>query len=71
MTIAQQLKITEFPFEIRNSKGGLIYFESSTGYWAKWEYDANGNQIYFENSNGEIGNRASNKRRIVGGWQGA
>ena len=25
--------------------------ENSNGYWAKWEYDEKGNEIYFENSN--------------------
>lgn len=54
ITIAQQLKIKEFPFEIKNSKGNIIYFENSNGYWAKREYDSNGNQIYYENSNGII-----------------
>jgi len=52
MTIAQQLKIKDFPFEIKDSNGKVIYFEDSTGYWSKREYDANGNVIYYENSNG-------------------
>src|SRR5690606_4543797 len=52
MTIAQQLKIKEFPFEIRDSKGNLIYFEDSDGSWYKREVDSNSNQIYFENSTG-------------------
>lgn len=57
MTIAQQLKITEFPFEIKNSNGKLIYYEDSYAYWAKYEYDASGNQIYWENSNGSWSKR--------------
>ena len=52
MTIAKQLKIKEFPFEIKDSKGNCIYFEDSDGYWVKREYDSNGNRIYSENSNG-------------------
>jgi hypothetical protein len=52
MTIAQQLKITEFPFEIRNSKGGLIYWENSAGFWEKWERDSNSNSFHYENSDG-------------------
>jgi YD repeat-containing protein len=52
MTIAQQLKITEFPFIIKDKKGKEIYYESSTGSWYKYEYDQNGNPIYFENSTG-------------------
>ena len=50
MTIAQQLKIKEFPFSINDSNGKLIYFENSYGFWIKREYDSNGNQIYYENS---------------------
>jgi hypothetical protein len=52
MTIAQQLKIKEFPFLIKDSNGNKIYWESSTGYWVKSEYDSNGNKIYWESSNG-------------------
>jgi hypothetical protein len=52
MTIAQQLKIKEFPFIIKDSKGNQIYLEYSTGYWEKREYDSKGNQIYLEYSNG-------------------
>ena len=51
-TIAQQLKITEFPFKIKDSKGNEIYCEDSNGYWVKREWDSKGNQIYCENSNG-------------------
>ena len=53
-TIAQELNIKEFPFSIKNSKGNVIYFEDSTGYWYKQEYDSNGNEIYYENYNGDI-----------------
>ena len=51
-TIAQQLKIKEFPFTIKDSKGNLIYYENSTGYWSKREYDSKGNLIYYETSTG-------------------
>ena len=51
-TIAQQLKIKEFPFQILDSNGKEIYFENSNGYCIKSEYDSNGNVIYFEDSNG-------------------
>ena len=51
-TIAQQLKIKEFPFEIKDSNGNLIYCETSYGYWSKSEYNSNGNIIYFESSDG-------------------
>ena len=54
MTIAQQLKVTEFPFYIKDKNGNPIYYESSTGYWEKREYDQNRKAIYFENSDGDI-----------------
>lgn len=52
MTIAQQLKIKDFPFELKDSKGNQIYFENSDGYWFKCEYNSNGNLIYYEDSDG-------------------
>ena len=52
MTIAQQLKVTEFPFYIKDKNGKDIYYENSTGYWGKRQYDQNGNQIYSEDSTG-------------------
>jgi hypothetical protein len=51
-TIAQQLKITEFPFIIKDKNGKEIYFETSYGTWEKYQYDQNGNRIYYEASNG-------------------
>ena len=53
-TIAQQLNVTEFPFEIKDKNGNVIYCENSDGYWYKSEYDSNGNEIYFEDSVGYI-----------------
>ena len=52
MTIAQQLKVKDFPFEIKDSKGNQIYYEDLYNYWCKYEFDANGNEIYCEYSNG-------------------
>ena len=51
-TIAQQLNIKSFPFEIEDSDGNGIYYEKSDGYWFRHEYDSNGNVIYYENSDG-------------------
>ena len=51
-TIAQQLNIKDFPFEIKDKKGNRIYFENSHGSWGKHEYNQNGKVIYYENSNG-------------------
>ena len=52
MTIAQQLKVKDFPFIIEDSKGNQIYYEDLYKYWCKYEFDANGIEIYYENSNG-------------------
>jgi hypothetical protein len=52
-TIAQQLKIKKFPFEIKDSNGNHIYYEDSNGgWWTKREYDSDSNQIYYEDSTG-------------------
>lgn len=51
-TIAQQLEITDFPFQIKNKDCNEIYYEDCTGYWTKREYDSDGNKKYFEDSNG-------------------
>jgi hypothetical protein len=52
MTIAQQLKVTNFPFVIKNDLGKEIYYEDSDGWWKKREWDDKGNVIYFEDSDG-------------------
>ncbi len=52
MTIAQQLKVTTFPFEIKDKNGHTLYYENSDGDWSRYEYDKFGNEVYFENSNG-------------------
>ena len=52
MTIAQQLKIKDFPFIIKDKNGNEIYYETSDGHWRKREYDDNGNKIYCEDENG-------------------
>jgi hypothetical protein len=41
-------------FEIKDKDGNHIYFEDIYGYWYKAQYDSQGYQIYFEDSNGEI-----------------
>ena len=51
-TIAQQLNVTEFPFEIKDKNGNVIYFENSNGGWWKSKYDSNGKCIYWEDSDG-------------------
>ena len=54
-TIAQQLNITKFPFEIKCEKGNKIYYETSNGYWQKRQYDEKGNRVYLEDSTGYWG----------------
>ena len=59
-TIAQQIKWdfkTNGELIIRDKNGSQIYFEESSGFWAKREYDSReydsqDNLIYMENSNG-------------------
>ena len=51
-TIAQQLKIKDFPFIIEDKDGKEIYFENSYGLWYKNEYDVNGYDIRYEDSTG-------------------
>ena len=53
-TIAQQLNVKEFPFEIKDKNGNRIYHEDSFAFWIKREFDENNNRIYYENSDGKI-----------------
>ena len=41
-----------FPIEIEDDYGHETYYESSSGYWEKCSYNANGNKTYFEDSYG-------------------
>ena len=49
-TIAQELNITQFPFEIKDGKGNLIYREQENGFWERWERNDYGSTIFYENS---------------------
>ena len=51
-TIAQQLNIKSFPFEIKDTNDNLVYHENSNGYWSKRELDANGKEVYWKDSSG-------------------
>jgi hypothetical protein len=51
-TIAQKLKIKNFPFIIKDKNNNEIYCEDSDGDWEKREFDGNNNLIYYETSNG-------------------
>jgi hypothetical protein len=59
MTIAQQLNIKDFPFQIFHTKFFYngnpicpIYYENSNNEWCRNEYDEMGNQTYHINSKG-------------------
>ncbi len=42
----------KFPIEIRDANGNLTYRATSDDWWAKWERDDNGNETYYESSEG-------------------
>lgn len=57
MTIAKQIKWdfgTNGDLVIKDKNGNFIYYENRDGLWWKSEYDSDGKEIYFENSNGTI-----------------
>jgi len=41
-----------FPIDIKDANGDVTYYETSDGYWERWEYDANDKVTYVENSDG-------------------
>jgi hypothetical protein len=53
------------PIQIKDTKGRTTYYEerSRDGFWYRYEYDANGNATYYENSRGytEGTSRSTNK----------
>ena len=51
-TIAQQLNIEEFPFEIKDKNGRIIYYEFLDGFFARYERDKRGNVCFYETSEG-------------------
>jgi len=51
-TIAQQLNIEEFPFEIKDKNGRIIYYEFLDGFFARYERDERGNVCFYETSEG-------------------
>jgi hypothetical protein len=54
MTIAQQLEIDKFPYEIKNPAGDVIYYESAEGDYEIRKFDARGNRILLKNSAGYV-----------------
>jgi len=55
-TIAQFLKVKDFPFKIpfkiKDKNGEVTYYEDSNGFWCKRERDDKGNVTYYEDSDG-------------------
>jgi len=47
-TIAQRLKVKDFPFQIKDNKGNILYHEDSDGYWTESTYDSKGNELTFK-----------------------
>jgi hypothetical protein len=41
-----------FPIVIKDANGRETYYENSTGFWWRREYNANGNQTYHERGDG-------------------
>jgi hypothetical protein len=50
-----------FPIKIKDEKGKETYYETSYGFWFKWEYDEKGNPTYYETSDGFWGRREYDK----------
>ena len=44
----------KYPIELFDDNGKRTYYEYSTGYWYKSEYDKDGNRAYYKNSYGTI-----------------
>ena len=42
--------------KIKDKNGKEIYYENLYNHWAKYEWDSQGNRIYYETSNGVIKN---------------
>jgi hypothetical protein len=49
-TIAQELGVTDFPFDIKDERGNLIYLEFENKYWAKYKYDSKNREVYYQRS---------------------
>ena len=49
--------------------GNLIYRQFKDGFWAKYEYDDNGKEIYYENSNGKIVDNRPKTTKVFRLWK--
>ena len=67
-TIGQWLKWdfkTNGVLEIKDKNGNDMYHEISDGRWRKYEYDLQGNQIYYEDSCGIIVDNRTPKVKVI------
>ena len=44
--------VSIYGYNVYDTNGNEIYWETSNGSWTKREYDTNGNEIYWETSDG-------------------
>jgi hypothetical protein len=51
--------------EIKDKNGNDIYHEISDGRWRKYEYDSQGNQIYYEDSCGIIKDNRTPEIKVI------
>ena len=64
-TIAQQLKIKKFPFDIKDDNGNQIYCEYLDGWWWKSEFDDANNVVYYEDSSGYISDKRPKSKAMA------
>jgi hypothetical protein len=50
---------------IEDKRGNNVYHEYLTKFWVKREFDSQGNQIYFENSDGSIEDNRTPKVKVI------
>ena len=43
----------QYPIEIKDKDGDVVYYENSDGFWYKKEFDSDGNLTYYKRSNGD------------------
>ena len=54
MEVKDLFREIEYPIQLFDSRGNLLYIEDADGSWYKKEIGSNGNVIYEENSSGTI-----------------
>jgi hypothetical protein len=64
-TIAKSLDIKDFPFEIKDKSGNMIYTEQKSGFWEFRKYDSEGRNIYYESCTGNTYSIEYDQKDIV------